>query len=366
MDLTAPSDGILRPTVPELMGLTQNLAAQAGPLDKSGDWPTHQIRQCGQSGVFRWFVGPERGGLGCSDADILRGYLQLSASCLTTSFILTQFTGALRRVAASGAAIVDRVLEDLLSGQSLASLGISHLTTSHRHLGKSILSAELSAEPGDAGFVLNGFSPWVTGSPYIDWIVVGAEIEDGRQILALLPMDHPGISVDPPTKLMALTGSHTGAVRFDQVQVQADAILAGPEEQVLVGATGASTGGLQTSALAIGLADSAIGLIEQQSVTRSDLTEPANRLRAEQNVAREDLLSLATGGQACSPGELRGRANSLAIRSSQAALAAVKGAGYIEGHPAGRLCREALFFLVWSCPQPVMAANLCELAGLSE
>jgi hypothetical protein len=45
-------------------------------------------------------------------------------------------------------------------------------------------------------------------------------------------------------------------------------------------------------------------------------------------------------------------------------LVAAKGTGYVVGHPAGRWCREALFFLVWSCPQPVSAANLCELAGL--
>ncbi|MBW8885705.1 MAG: acyl-CoA dehydrogenase, partial [Planctomycetia bacterium] len=64
--------------------------------------------------------------------------------------------------------------------------------------------------------------------------------------------------------------------------------------------------------------------------------------------------------------ELRTRANSLALRASQAALAAAKGAGYVVGHPAGRWCREALFFLVWSCPQPVLHANLCELAGIQE
>ena len=64
--------------------------------------------------------------------------------------------------------------------------------------------------------------------------------------------------------------------------------------------------------------------------------------------------------------QLRSAANSLALRSAQAALAAAKGTGYVQGHPAGRWCREALFFLVWSCPQPVMAANLCELAGISD
>jgi hypothetical protein len=52
------------------------------------------------------------------------------------------------------------------------------------------------------------------------------------------------------------------------------------------------------------------------------------------------------------------------LRATQAALAAAKGTGFVVGHPAGRWCREALFFLVWSCPRPVAAANLCELAGL--
>jgi hypothetical protein len=47
-------------------------------------------------------------------------------------------------------------------------------------------------------------------------------------------------------------------------------------------------------------------------------------------------------------------------------LSAAKGSGYVIGHPAGRWCREALFFLVWSCPQPVLSAHLCELAGISD
>jgi alkylation response protein AidB-like acyl-CoA dehydrogenase len=77
-------------------------------------------------------------------------------------------------------------------------------------------------------------------------------------------------------------------------------------------------------------------------------------------------LKLAAGSGGCSPDELRARANSLALRATQGALTAAKGSGYVLGHPAGRWCREALFFLVWSCPQPVVAAALCELAGLAD
>ena len=81
---------------------------------------------------------------------------------------------------------------------------------------------------------------------------------------------------------------------------------------------------------------------------------------------KEELIRTAKGTAECSLQDLRVKSNSLALRSTQAALAAAKGSGYVEGHPAGRWCQEALFFLVWSCPQPVLNANLCELAGIQE
>jgi hypothetical protein len=63
---------------------------------------------------------------------------------------------------------------------------------------------------------------------------------------------------------------------------------------------------------------------------------------------------------------IRQRANSLVLRAAQAWLAACKGAGFVTGHPAERLVREAMFFLVWSCPQPVLAAALREFACVLE
>jgi hypothetical protein len=112
------------------------------------------------------------------------------------------------------------------------------------------------------------------------------------------------------------------------------------------------------------LATAAIRYIEQESEERPALNRAAEALREDRQQAECDLLALADGQQNCTQGELRARANSLALRASQAALTAAKGAGYVVGHPAGRWCREALFFLVWSCPQPVVEANLCELAQI--
>ena len=61
---------------------------------------------------------------------------------------------------------------------------------------------------------------------------------------------------------------------------------------------------------------------------------------------------------------LRTAANGLVLRASQAALVASKGAGFTVGHPAERGVREAMLFLVWSCPTQVAQAAMCELACL--
>ena len=111
----------------------------------------------------------------------------------------------------------------------------------------------------------------------------------------------------------------------------------------------------------------AIEYLEREAGNRDNLQAPAAGLCASEHAVLEaDLLALAAGNPVCSNEDVCARANSLVLRSTQATLTAAKGSGYVAGHPAGRWCREALFFLVWSCPQPVANATLCELAGLSD
>ncbi|HQU41605.1 MAG: isovaleryl-CoA dehydrogenase [Planctomycetia bacterium 21-64-5] len=353
---------ISSPDGPGLDRLCQGLASRADALDASSDWPAEQLELCRQYGVNRWFVGPEWGGTGWSEVDLIRGFMRLSSACLATTFVLTQPLGVCRRLAVSdNHALRDELLPKLASGHVFATVGISHLTTSRRHLAKPVLAARET----DNGFVLNGSIPWVTGAVLADYIVTGATCDDGRQILAVLPTNLPGFSASPPARLVGLTATLTGGAECRDVLVDRRWLLAGPTENVLSG-KGAGTGGVQTSALALGLAAAALDYLEREAATRADLMAPASSLRAEHSELEAELLTLAAGGEGCSPDELRSRANSLVLRATQGALTAAKGSGYVLGHPAGRWCREALFFLVWSCPQPVMAAALCELAGLSD
>ena len=354
--ITSPDDAALDALCQQLRGLSSKLEAP-------GAWPAEQLRLCAEHGVFEWFMSAESGGQGWSDVDQVRGYLKLSAACLTTTFVITQRTGACTRIEASrNATARERLLPDLIAGRKFATVGISHLTTSRRHLAQPVLRAEETS----AGFLLDGFSPWVTGAPFADVIVIGATLADGRQILAALPTDLPGVTVPPPAQLVGVSASQTGPVNCDRVHMDHEWLLEGPLMDVMKQGVGAKTGGLQTSTLAVGLAQAALEYLAEESRCRAELTASTVALRREWVELQRDLLAAACDEPRCSNESLRSRANSLVLRATQAALAAAKGTGYVVGHPAGRWCREALFFLVWSCPQPVLTANLCELAGITD
>lgn len=134
------------PDDPALERLAAALVERGGDLDRSEAWPDEQLRLCGESGVFQWFLPRHWGGQEWSELDVTRGYLRLSAACLTTTFVITQRTGACQRIAGcDNEALKARLLPDLVSGRSFATVGISHLTTSRRHLSQPVLRAKRAA-----------------------------------------------------------------------------------------------------------------------------------------------------------------------------------------------------------------------------
>ena len=368
------SNWIRRPDDPALDSLEQTLRQRADALDRQAlfdppqAWPADSLADCAAAGVYRWFIEadcPHADGLGWTPPWIARGYVRLGRACLTTAFVVTQLMGALRRIAKSANTdAATRWLGPLASGERIATVGISHLTTSRRHLGRAVLAAE----PVSGGYLLEGYSPWVTGARFADYVVLGAQLSDERQLLACVSTGDPGVQTPAAAELVALGASQTGSVQCKQVFVPESDVLAGPIPNVMASGVGASTGGLQTSALALGLAAQAIDFLDDEAHRRDDLAPAAESLRSQWDAAYNDLLLLASAEadpDRCTPQSLRTRANSLALRAAQAALSSAKGAGFSRNHVAQRWCRESLFFLVWSCPQPVSQANLCELAGIA-
>jgi alkylation response protein AidB-like acyl-CoA dehydrogenase len=334
------------------------LAAGANAADAEPTWPEASWQALARSGVLRWCVPSVYGGDGLEGVALLNGYERLAGACLTTCFILSQRDAACRRLRdGSNEVLRRRLLPALAGGQSFATVGLSQLTTSRQHVQPTFVARETGA-----GFVLNGTIPWVTGAARADHVIIGAVLEDGRQILAALPGGLKGVTVGAPLDLMALDGSLTTEIRCDQVVLDREWLLAGPAEKVI--ATGRSgTGGLETSCLALGLAGAAIGYLQNEATARPELRTSAERLEQTRQHVRQEMHKLVAGN--CPPeaaSVLRARANTLALRATQAALTASKGTGFLRQHPAQRWVRQAMFFLVWSCPRPAADATLAYLA----
>ena len=104
---TSPDDPALDAIV------RRGLRDLAGELDRSEPGRPSNCGCAARPGVFRWFLPRALGWLEWSDVDVIRGYLRLSAACLTTTFIITQRTGACQRIAGSDNALAkERLLPD--------------------------------------------------------------------------------------------------------------------------------------------------------------------------------------------------------------------------------------------------------------
>ncbi|MGH7222821.1 MAG: acyl-CoA dehydrogenase family protein, partial [Gemmataceae bacterium] len=304
-----------------------------------------------------WVIPREYGGGGLDPLELLEGYQRLAGACLTSCFLLSQRDSACRRLRDSGhEALCRELLPALASGQRFATVGLAQLTTSRQHV-RPVLTARLD----DDGVRLDGVMPWVTGAPRADHFLTGVVLDDGRQMLLVVPRDAAGMSVAAPMELMALQGSLTAEVRCNEVRVERQWILAGPAEKVL--ASGRGPGGLETSGLALGLAKSAISYLQKEAKKRTEWQARATACAESWSALQEQLRQLAReGADAQAASNLRAKVNALVLRATQFALAAGKGSAFLRSHPAQRWARQAMFFLVWSCPAPALDATLTCLA----
>ncbi len=185
------------------------LETHAGAADGEAVWPTTSWDALRRSGVLGWSVPREYGGEGRDPLELLEGYQHLAGACLTTCFLLSQRDAACRRLRDSGNETLCRqLLPALAAGERFATVGLAQLTTSRQHV-RPVLVAQVE----DDGVRLNGVMPWVTGAPHADHFITGVMLEDGQQMLLVVPRDTPGVSVGSPMALMAVQGSLTAEVR---------------------------------------------------------------------------------------------------------------------------------------------------------
>jgi len=288
-------------------------------------------------------------------------YCTVAYRSLTDAFILTQRQAAMRRIETSANPVAKALLSKHTGGDRWISVGISHLTTSRQHVNQPVVTAK--ANPN--GWSISGTVPWVTAAAECEALVIAAcDWENhSHQYLFYLPMGSETIKCQPRMELMALTQSDTCEVRLDGIELTSNELLHGPSENVLSMSQSGGAGGLQTTALALGLAACVIDRIKEKSRSMESLAVFNQQFSKRWGQIFDQMIEASdSSGNSVDTAKLRKDANDLTLRVAQAFLAIEKGTGYLADSDASRWVREAMFFLVWSCPQAIAKEHLCDLS----
>lgn len=246
------------------------LKANADEIDQSNALADELFAQVAASGIFKYGVPTAFGGDGEPIQKAVDAITELATYSLTAAFISWGHRTFIEHILASdNPAPRENWLADLLSGKLSAGTGLSNAVKFLS--GVEELNVTIREENGKR--YLNGRLPWVTNlskNGFVNTFVAGFEQSEKSPLVLAVPSTVAGVSRSDELALVALQGSNTVAVNFDNVELQDDWILSDNASQFLA-QTRPEFLGLQCG-LPFGLAQRSLAEVEKS------LTFGSNRL----------------------------------------------------------------------------------------
>ncbi|MEZ5408038.1 MAG: acyl-CoA dehydrogenase family protein [Acidimicrobiales bacterium] len=326
----------------------------AQDVDRAPIIPRSHVDALADLGLFGQAAPPELGGLGLSPPDTRRMLRLIGSGCAATGFAFAQhqgLVGALVRTANAG--LRERWLAPLCR-RTLAGIAFAHVRRSG--------PPALTATPLDGGaWLIEGEAPWVTSWGLAEVFLVAAVAPDDRLLWFVVPgAEAPGLTASGPLALAVLSATATVRLRFDGYRVaEADVVEIVDRGPWSVGDRRAAA---RPNPLCLGVGDRALAQLAGAEPSAAEALRPW----WEGVSARAEAAALLVDRQQGDPADLAAaRAESIAgvQRLTTALLAAVGGGGAILTHPAQRLAREALFYVVQAQNADGRRATLASLTA---
>lgn len=332
------------------------IAPVAAALDEEERYPADLYRQLASLGLFGITMPEALGGTG-GDAlayalvmeEMSRGYASVADQVGLVELLGTLLTQH------GTAAQQDSYLRPLLRAERRCAYALTEAEA-----GSDLAGLKTTARRNRDGWVLDGAKLWIHNAPVADFAAVLARTDQtaghrGMSIL-LVDLDRPGVTRDRKEHKMGQRASPVGGLRFERVELPADALLGAEGRGFHMMMSVLDKGRIGIAALAVGILAAALEDSIAYAKQRRQFGQPIADFQAVQwmiaDMAKDGhaarlmvhhaARTLDSGGRATLEASMaKCFASDAAVARTADAVQIHGGSGYIRGVRVERLFRDA-------------------------
>ncbi|WP_397474067.1 acyl-CoA dehydrogenase family protein [Pusillimonas sp.] len=328
------------------------LAPQVQAIDREGLYPAQFMHKLGALGGFAAALPAQGSGNGQGLAAQIEVTARVAEHCGSTAFLVwCQSSCAWYLHNSDNSAVRERYLDDVAQGRLLAGTGMSNAV---KHLA-GIEKIHLRARREGDSYVVNGSLPWVSNVGKGHLAIVAAAVEDEGYIMFAVPSSAAGFQSRPCLEFSGLEGTQTLNLRFQNVTIPSDDVLAHPGQfkqyisrikpGFVLGQIGMGMGIVRACAAIARDSNASVGhvnvFLDDQE---ADLT--AQLAALETQVAKLALIAQAGTTDMLPILKARAAISELTLKAANSAVLHAGAKGYLMIHPAQRRLREAVFVAI--------------------
>jgi alkylation response protein AidB-like acyl-CoA dehydrogenase len=228
---------------------------------ETGDaFPRQAAREAAQAGLLGLFAPTAVGGQGLSYAEGMPVFEALGRGDASYAFALSMHNAVTATIGHHGQpAVRDHWTPLLAAGEALGGFSLTE-----PHAGSDAAAITTRAVPDGKGYRLNGRKAWVSlvGEADVFLVIARTGTERGTRdvLMAVVPRDRPGVTVERVYRKMASSFLPVGEMGLDDVEVRPEEVLAPEGAGFKAGLGAIDVARVDIAAIAVGLAEAALDI----------------------------------------------------------------------------------------------------------